>query len=171
MNIERFKSDIIPLRQKLFIVALKIVNDEEDAKDTVQETFLKLWNEREQLGNAQNPEGYAMQTAKNICIDKLRAKRETVEANDFSLGSHEDSPYADLEKSDSLAIVKQIIEQLPELQKTIIRMRDMEGYELQEIADITGTQISAVTVNLSRARMKVRDQYARIVNYKYGKNE
>ncbi|GHT26780.1 hypothetical protein AGMMS4957_22200 [Bacteroidia bacterium] len=64
-----------------------------------------------------------------------------------------------------MALVKQIIEHLPELQRQIIRMRDVEGYELQEIADITATQITAVTVNLSRARKKVRETYLKIMNY------
>ena len=165
MNIERFKSDIIPLREKLFVLALKIMEDEAEAEDAVQETLLKLWSKREQLGDIANPAGFAMQTTKNICIDKIRVKKNAVEANDFYIGANENTPYSQTEIADSITLIRRIIDTLPELQKIIIKMRDIEGYELEEIAEITGTQVNAVTVNLSRARKKVRDQFISISNY------
>jgi RNA polymerase sigma-70 factor (ECF subfamily) len=166
MQLERFKSDIIPLRQTLFRAALKWLQQEEDAEDAVQETLLRLWNIREQLDTVANPGAFAMQTIKNICIDRLRVHKEKTEADDFYLGAHNETPYSETEKKDEIALVKQIIEHLPELQKIIIRMRDIEGYEIKEIAEITGTQVSAVTVNLSRARKKVRERFVEIMNYK-----
>jgi RNA polymerase sigma-70 factor (ECF subfamily) len=71
-----------------------------------------------------------------------------------------------MQKTLELLIVKKIIDGLPELQKCIIRLRDIEGYELLEIAEIMGTQVSAVSMNLSRARKKVREQLFRVMNYK-----
>jgi RNA polymerase sigma-70 factor (ECF subfamily) len=166
MQIEQFKSDIIPLRQTLFQAALKWLQQREDAEDVVQETLLRMWNIREQLATVSNPAAFAMQTTKNICFDRLRAYREQTEANDFFLGVETETPHSEMERKDAVALVKKIIKHLPELQKIIIRMRDVEGYELQEIADITGTQVSAVTVNLSRARKKVREQFIKIMSYK-----
>jgi RNA polymerase sigma-70 factor (ECF subfamily) len=166
MQIERFKSDIIPLRQTLFLAALKYLQQEEDAEDVVQETLLRMWNIREQLGTIANPAAFAMQTTKNICFDRLRAYKEKTEVDDFYLGAETETPHSKMEKKDAVLLVKEIIGHLPELQKIIIQMRDVEGYELQEIADITGTQVSAVTVNLSRARKKVREQFVKIMNYK-----
>jgi RNA polymerase sigma-70 factor (ECF subfamily) len=166
MQSERFKSTIIPLRQMLFLVALKWLQQEEEAEDVVQETLLRLWNIRKQLVTVSNPAAFAVQITKNICIDRLRRYKENTDANDFYLGSNDETPYSKTEKKDEAGLVKQIIERLPELQKIIIRMRDIEGYELQEIAEITGTQVSAVTVNLSRARKKVREQFIAIMNYK-----
>jgi RNA polymerase sigma-70 factor (ECF subfamily) len=166
MKVERFKSDIIPLRQTLLLTALKYLQQEEDAEDVVQETLLRLWNIREQLDSVVNPGAFAMQITKNSCIDRLRTAKEKTEADDFYLGADRNTPYFYLEQNDSVSIVKGIIEQLPGLQKMIIRMRDVEGYELQEIAEITGTQVGAVTVNLSRARKKVREEFMRIMNYK-----
>ena len=165
MDLEQFKSDIIPLRQKLFLFALKMMENEADAEDIVQETLLRLWNIREQLGGLSNPAGFAMQTTKNICIDKLRTKKHQVDIDDCYLGTTENTPYSDAERRDSVLIIKQIIENLPELQRGIIKMRDIEGYELEEIAEITGTLIGAVTVNLSRARKKVRERFIQIMNY------
>jgi RNA polymerase sigma-70 factor (ECF subfamily) len=166
MQLEQFKSVIIPLRQTLFLVALKWLQQEEDAEDVVQETLLRLWNIRDQLDNVSNPAAFAVQTTKNTCIDRLRTHREKTEADDFHLGTNDETPYSAMERKDTVLLVKRIIERLPELQKTIIRMRDIEGYELQEIADITGTQVNAVTVNLSRARKKVRDKFVEMMNYK-----
>ncbi|MDR3339238.1 MAG: sigma-70 family RNA polymerase sigma factor [Candidatus Symbiothrix sp.] len=164
MQIEQFKTKIIPLRQILFLTALKYLQQEEDAEDVVQETLLRLWKVREQLDTVVNPNGFAVQTAKNICIDRLRLQKEKTEIDDFYLGADNETPYTQLERKDATTLVKKIIEHLPELQQVIIRMRDIEGYELQEIADITGTQVNAVTVNLSRARKKVREEFGKIMN-------
>lgn len=166
MQSERFKLTIIPLRQTLFRAALKWLQQEEEAEDVVQETLLRLWNIREQLATVSNPAAFAMQITKNICIDRQRSHRENTDADDFHLGTSDETPYSKTERNDEIGLVKRIIEHLPELQKIIIRMRDIEGYELQEIAEITGTQVSAVTVNLSRARKKVREQFIAMMNYK-----
>ncbi|MDR0699368.1 MAG: sigma-70 family RNA polymerase sigma factor [Tannerella sp.] len=166
MQLERFKTDIIPLRKTLFAIALKWMQQEEDAEDATQETLLRLWNIREQLDAVANPKAFAVQTVKNICIDYLRAQKEKAPVDEILTGVDHETPYSGIERKDAVALVKRIIERLPVLQQTIIRMRDIEGYELQEIAEITGTQISAVTTNLSRARKKVRDQYMKMMNYR-----
>ncbi len=165
MTLEQFKSDIISQRQKLLAVAWKMLANEADAEDAVQEVFLRLWSIRDQLETISNPGGFAMQTTKNICIDKLRAQKVTVDAEDIFLGFDEKTPYHETEKLDSVNLIRKIIDSLPELQRKIILMRDVEGYELQEIADITGSQINAVTMNLSRARKKVREEFIRINAY------
>ena len=165
MQLEYFQLNIVPLRQKLFITACRLMQNEEDAEDAVQETLLRLWNMREQLDRVDNSGAFAMQIVKNICIDRLRTQKEQVDAADFCLEADSETPYLQTERNDTAAIIRKIIERLPELQKLIIRMRDVEGYELQEIADITQTQVSAVSMNLSRARKKVREQWMKITNY------
>jgi RNA polymerase sigma-70 factor (ECF subfamily) len=162
MQIERFKSDIIPLRQTLFAVALKMLQNREDAEDVVQETLLRLWSIRQQLDAVLNTAAFAVQTTKNICIDRLRTSREKTQIDDLNLGADIKTPYSQTETNDLIAVVKTIVENLPELQKIIIRMRDIEGYELNEIAEITATQISAVRMNLSRARKKVKETFLKI---------
>lgn len=165
MEINRFKSEIVPLQQKLYSYALKISGNEEEAEDIVQETFLKLWNYRDKLGALKNPEGFAMQTCKNTCIDALRLRKNRVDVDELNLDPEKYTPYTFSEQKNAADLIRQIIEQLPGLQKTIIKMRDIEDYELEEIATITGTQVSAVTVNLSRARKKIRDEFLRINQY------
>ena len=171
MDLKQFKTNIIPLREKLLSYSLNILENRDDAEDTVQEAFLKLWNIREQLDNYTNVGGLAMQTTKNICIDKLRTRKFSVEPEDFQIGFNSQTPYSELEKKDSIDLVRKIMNELPELQKRIMTMRDIDGYELAEIAQITGTQISAVTMNLSRARKKVRERFLLINAYKQKINQ
>ncbi|MDR2385754.1 MAG: sigma-70 family RNA polymerase sigma factor [Tannerella sp.] len=165
MDGERFKTDIIPLRPVMLAVALKMLGDADDAEDAVQEIMLRIWEMRAQVTKMINPEGYVMQSLRNFCLDRLRAKKQTVEVTQISLACDE-TPYLGTERRNAVVLVGQIIASLPRQQKMVIEMRDIEGYELEEIATATGMQVGAVAVNLSRARKKVRDLYLWINNYK-----
>lgn len=159
MELERFKSNVIPLREKLQNFARSLLSNDFEADDAVQETFLRLWNARSQLDNHPNIGGFAMRTLKNICIDKLRSKRNTVSDESINISDNTLTPYQYTEQNDEIAIIRQIIEMLPPTQRMIIIMRDVEGYEIEEIAEITGSDSCAVRVNLSRARKTVRNRF------------
>lgn len=158
MGIEMFKQVVIPLREKLLNFARNMLIDHADAEDAVQETYLRLWNKKEQLADHPNVGGFAMQTLKNICIDKLRAQKLNVSLDEIPIGEKGKDPYQQTIENEGLGIIKKIIDGLPQLQRLIIELRDVEGYELNEIAEITGSDITAVRVNLSRARKKVREK-------------
>lgn len=164
MELEKFKSDVVPLRNKLQNVAKNMLANEVDAEDAVQETFLRLWNQRSQLSNHPNVGGFAMQTLKNICIDKLRAERHNVSLDGISIAGNSITPYTYTEQQDSVLIIRNIIDSLPETQRHIITLRDVDGYELGEIAAIIGSEESTVRVNLSRARKAVRDKFLSMNN-------
>lgn len=162
MELEKFKITVIPLREELLSYSRKILEEKADAEDIVQEAFLKLWHIRYKLDEYRSIEALARQIVKNLCIDFLRAKKLNVEADilDFKTGS--DTPELQMERKDAIEQVRYLIKTLPSLQQTIIRMKDIEGYELSEIAQITGTHVESVRVNLSRARKKVRDQFLKL---------
>ena len=164
MELEKFKSDVVPLRNKLQNVAKNMLANEVDAEDAVQETFLRLWNQRSQLVNHPNVGGFAMQTLKNICVDKLRAERHNVSLDGISIAGNSITPYTFTEQQDSVLIIRNIIDSLPETQRQIITLRDVDGYELGEIAAILGSEESTVRVNLSRARKAVRDKFLSMNN-------
>lgn len=164
MELEKFKSDVVPLRNKLQNVAKNMLANEVDAEDAVQETFLRLWNQRSQLSNHPNVGGFAMQTLKNICIDKLRAERHNISLDGISIAGNSITPYTFTEQQDSVLIIRNIIDSLPETQRHIITLRDVDGYELGEIAAIIGSEESTVRVNLSRARKAVRDKFLSMNN-------
>ena len=160
MELETFKSTVLPLRDKLLKYSVKLTDDGADAEDIVQEAFLKLWYIRDRLDGYQSVEALSVQVVKNLCLDKLRSKRmDRMPENSQSILADTVTPEQLLEQHDAVEIIGRLIQQLPTLQQCIIRMKDVEGYELSEIAQITGTQIESVRVNLSRARKKVREQF------------
>lgn len=163
MSSERFKHEILPIRQQLFRISLKLLEDEDDAEDAVQEVLLKLWRARESLGNYESAAAFATTVTKNHCLDKLKLRKRTEAIENYSSLSGEDNPYTQLERKNTDEIIRLIIKRLPQLQQQIITMKDVEEYEVEEIAEITGTAPEAVRMNLSRARKKVREEYLKIV--------
>lgn len=163
MKTDLFKNEIMPIRDKLFMTAYRMLEDRDDAEDAVQETLIRLWNLRDNLEKYNSLTALAITVIKNHCIDKirLRDRNEPIE-DELYRRAGPDNPYLQLERKNSEEVLKAIIEGLPALQKAIIKMKDIEEYELSEIAEITGTNIEAVRVNLSRARKKVREEYIRI---------
>jgi RNA polymerase sigma-70 factor, ECF subfamily len=160
MNPERFKTEVVPLRDKLFYIALKMLEEQQDAEDAVQEVFLRLWHIRDSLDKYDSIQAFATTVTKNICVDKLRVRgRETSLDEEMYRQAGPDNPHLQLERKNSDEIIRLIIDKLPPLQQAIIRMKDIEEYEVEQIAEITGTQIEAVRMNLSRARKKVREEY------------
>lgn len=145
------------------MTAYRMLEDRDDAEDAVQETLIRLWNLRDNLEKYNSLTALAITVIKNHCIDKirLRDRNEPIE-DELYRRAGPDNPYLQLERKNSEEVLKAIIEGLPALQKAIIKMKDIEEYELSEIAEITGTNIEAVRVNLSRARKKVREEYIRI---------
>lgn len=165
MSQELFRAAVLPMREYLFATARRILSEEEDAEDAVQEVLLKLWYIRESLCNYDNVEAFVTTVTKNHCLDKLKVKKRTEGMTDSVMGMHSDyTPYELTERNNTHEIIKRIIDTLPSLQREIIRMKDMEEYEVDEIAEITGTKPEAVRMNLSRARKKVREEF-----YKWNK--
>ena len=106
-----------------------------------------------------NP-AFATTVLKNHCLDRLKTKNRTESLDEsHTIRAGTDNPYLELERKSSEEMIRRIIETLPSLQQAIIRMKDMEEYEVEEIAEITGTKPDAVRVNLSRARKKVREEF------------
>lgn len=157
MNEKDFNALFSTLSDKLFRMAKSILKNTDEAVDAVQELQLRMWEKRSVLLEAENKPTYTLRTMRNLCIDTLRRKRKFEELPDgwdaeLTAESHPS------ESADTVSYVSQLIDKLPELQRTIIRMRDVEELEIAEIAEITGIKENAVSVNLSRARIKIRAQ-------------
>ena len=164
MGSEQFKKEILPLRQLLFRISLKMLEDEQDAEDAVQESLLKLWRARDTLKRYENPAAFATTVTKNHCLDKLKLKKQTETIENHFAIAEKDNPHLQLERKNTEQILRLIIQTLPELQQLIITMKDVEEYEVEEIAEITGTSTEAVRMNLSRARKKVREEYIKWIS-------
>ena len=147
------------LRPKLYRFALAFTKRTDEAEDVVQEVGIKLWERRDVLDKLRSVESYAMCAVKNRCLDYTRSPHSrTSELLETLDTAHEQTPYTNFEQADMAAFVKRLINRLPEQQQMIIRLRDIEGYELDEISEILGMNNGAVRANLSRARQKIRDE-------------
>ena len=165
MDIQAFKKEVLPIREKLFRMALKMLRDESEAKDVVQEIMLKLWIMRSRLSEYRSIEALAVKICKNICINKIKTYRQSSNETFENMQASALTPDEKAETSDSIETVSKIIERLPETQRLVIRLRDVEGYQSEEIAEIIGCTESAVRMNLSRARKKVREEFFKINNF------
>jgi RNA polymerase sigma-70 factor (ECF subfamily) len=160
MEQEQFKKDIFPLRGQLLAYARRLLDDKNDAEDVVQEVFLKLWYMRDELDQYNSISALSVKITKHLCLNLLKVNQRTREdLDDVVLINENLSPYYQLEQKDQVEQVLRIIDRLPGLQQTILRMKHVEGFEIEEIAGITGSNAEAVRMNLSRARKKVKELF------------
>jgi len=161
MEQEQFKHSILPLRTKLMSYANHLLNDSDEASDIVQEVFLKLWFMRGELKRYDNITGLAMQINKHLCLNRIKVMQREWDRDRIAV-SDTYTPYLELEQKDSLEHVIRIIDQLPGLQQSILRMKHIDGLEIDEIASLTGSNPEAIRMNLSRARKRVRELFFKI---------
>lgn len=167
MSLEAFKTRVLPVKDKLYRFTLRLLKSEDEAKDVVQETMIKVWNKRDEMDTYQNMEAWCMRVARNLALDKLRSKHnQSVDIDTaYDLQSNNQSPYSSTEQSDTMHAVYSYINQLPEMQKQAIQLRDVEGFSYQEISEILNQNINTVKVNLFRARKFVREQLINVNAY------
>lgn len=161
MSLEAFKTRVLPAKDKLYRFALKMLGDADEARDVVQEVFIKVWNKRDEMHELENMEAWCMRVTRNLSLDKLKSKKRKLtdsldQTMEISMGDAF-TPYKDAEMSDAMKKVGQYIAALPEKQKQIIQLRDVEGYSYNEICDILEIDLNQVKVNLFRARQAVRN--------------
>mgnify|MGYP005858671121 FL=1 len=172
MELKQFKIDVLPLREKLLNYARKLTEDPSDAEDAVQEVMLKLWNMRQRLDEYRSIEALAMTMTHHLCMDIWRARRpDALSLHQVQAPSQSATPERALEEKDEFRLMREIIDSLPSLQRTIIQMKDVQEYETDEIAEITGCNPEAIRSNLSRARKKVRDIYLQTIQERKRRNE
>ena len=158
MNQNEFVISITPFKDKLFRLAKRLLVSTEEAEDATQEVLLKLWNKNENLSNYNSLEAFAMTMTKNYCLDQLKSKRAgNMKLVHDNYNNREPSLLQKLEDKDSLDWVEKVINQLPEQQRMIIQMRDIEQYEFEEIAKILDMNETAIRVALSRGRKTIRE--------------
>lgn len=166
MNQNEFMQVINPFKDKVFRLAKRLLVSTEEAEDATQEVLVKLWSKNENLASYNSVEAMVMTMTKNYCLDQLKSKRagnlKIVHSNytDTSASLHKI-----VEDNDSLNWVNKIINQLPEQQRLIIQLRDIEQCEFSEIAKIVEMNETAVRVALSRARKTIREYMLKTHNY------
>jgi RNA polymerase sigma factor (sigma-70 family) len=166
MTATEFCNRVLPLKDKLYRLARRILINSQEAEDAVQESFYKLWLKHEELETLKSMEAFAMTVTKNFCIDRIKSKGyHTAGLNGWNEADEERSPEMMTELKDEIGEIQRIINRLPAQQRMIIHLRDVEGLEFDEIEDIMDMKINAVRVTLSRARKSVRTQLIATHNY------
>lgn len=160
MQASDFKQLFLPCHRKLFSVAYRLMSNAQAAEDMVQETFLKLWMQRDKMEKVDNPEAYSITVLRRIFYDKMRAGH--LQEVDKDVGSLQVSSSQNiskqLEEADEYQRVRLLITHLPEPQARIMLMRDIEDHSFDEISIETGLTEVNIRSILSRARKKIREQ-------------
>ena len=137
-----FRNDILPLKDKLFRLALRITFNRAEAEDVVQETLIRVWNKRAEWPQFGSIEAYCLTVARNLAI----ARSERKDAR-------------------GMALIHRLMNELPEKQRLIMQLRDVEGKSYKEIAVVLNLTEEQVKVNLFRARQKVKQRFIDIEGY------
>ncbi len=161
MNQETFQNTVFVLKDEMYRFAKRFLVSSDEAQDLVQDLMLKFWQKKDELGNL-NLKSYVMKCVKNECLNKL--KHENVKQNFADLQLHR----SELHHSEFNNLKEKIIgfiNELPEKQKMVIHLKDVEEYEVSEIAEVLEMEENAVRANLMRARQKVKEQITNLMNY------
>jgi RNA polymerase sigma-70 factor (ECF subfamily) len=169
MTQSEFLNVVMPFKDKLYRLSKRLLISSEEAEDATQEIPMKLWSKNKNIAGYKNVEAFAMTMTKNFCLDRLKSKQ----SNNLKLvhSNYEDgttSLQKQLEARDSVSWVEKIMEELPEQQKLVLQLRDVEEYDFEEIADLLEMQPTAVRVALSRARKTVREKLMQKHSYGIG---
>ena len=157
-----FSELVQQLSRKLYGYAFRILRNQEEAEDAVQEIFIKLWKMKGKLVEYISIDALAITMTKNYCIDQIRKQKNIYNEEPGAQVYHQmtsPSPHEQMESLESNEIIYKIIDKLPEIYKVMIRLRDIEGFSYEEIAEKTNHNINTLRVTISRARRIIRDEY------------
>lgn len=166
MTSEDFNIKFISLKDKVFRFSKRILNNADDAMDVTQDIFEKLWNMRSKLEDLSNPEAFTITSVKNLCFDKIKhnnlKQQKIVDIKYMNQNSFYEQ---DNFKTETKELIDNLINKLPEQQKMIIHLRDIEGYEFEEMENMLGISVNTIRVNLSRARKKLKEELIKVESY------
>lgn len=171
MNSSEFRRKLFSISKDLYPMVARMIGDHARTEDAIQEIMLKLWEKRNQIAKHPNMKGLVFLTARNYCIDLLRKKKMEVGSDSlkFEVFKSEDS-LKQLEYEELNTVIRKIINDLPDQQKEVLMMRDLDGYEFTEIAAAMELKIEHVRVLLSRARKHVSLKLETIYGYERGRD-
>ena len=165
-----FRNDILPLKNKLFRLALRITLNNAEAEDIVQETLIKVWKKRESWDEIDSIEAFCYSICRNLALDRTRRADKFSESLDETQNmaadtSYSSNPEEQVQQSDRIKLVKELIDHLPEKQRSVIQLRDFEGKSYKEIADIMEMTDELVKVTLFRARQTIKKKFLETEDY------
>lgn len=162
-----FQTDILPLKNELYRMALRITMNAADAEDVVQETMMKVWNRRDQWDQIESIEAFCLTICRNLSLDKIRRMDNQTQSLDAAYDPKDQgvasNPEEQAIQSDRVRLVRQMINLLPEKQRSCMQLRDMEGKSYKDIATVLDITEEQVKVNIFRARQTIREKFKRFL--------
>ena len=162
-----FQTDILPLKNNLYRMALRITMNAAEAEDVVQETMMKVWNRRDQWEQIESIEAFCLTICRNLSLDKVRRMDNQTQSLDAAYDPKDlgvsSNPEEQAIQSDRIRLVRQMISQLPEKQRSCMQLRDMEGKSYKDIATILDITEEQVKVNIFRARQTIREKFKKFL--------
>ena len=163
-----FRNDVLPLKNELFRLALRITLNRVEAEDIVQDTLIKVWDRRFEWENIDSIAAFSLTVCRNLSLDRLRKKEnsnDSLEDVNIAEPVASSNPQDRMIQEDRVSLVRQIIDSLPEKQRSCMQLRDFEGKSYKEIAQVLDITEEQVKVNIFRARQMVKQKYLKLDNY------
>lgn len=163
-----FRHDILPMKDKLYRLSLRITLNPQEAEDVVQDTLIKVWNKRESWDEIESIEAYAMTICRNLSLDHLKLRENqnaSLEGMEIDRADRSLSPLEQVQQKDNLERVRQLVNALPEKQRSCMQLRDFEGKTYKEIAEILDITEEQVKISIFRARKAVKEAFEKQDNW------
>lgn len=163
-----FRNDVLPLKDALYRLALRITLSHEEAEDIVQDTLIKVWDKRESWNEIESIEAYSITICRNLALDRIKKHdnlNDSLEERQTESPDTSSTPFEDTLQQDRIELVRNLVNALPEKQRSCMQLRDFEGKPYKEIANILGISEEQVKVNIFRARQTVKERFQKYDNY------
>lgn len=162
MTQENFQKTVYILKDEMYRFAKKFLMSADEAEDVVMDLMMKFWQKKDELSIIENVKSFAMRSVKNECLNRL--KHHEVKLGFASQTRHQSELYQ-IETNNMKEQILGFISQLPEKQKMVIHLKDVEEYEISEIGEMLDMEDNAVRINLMRARQKVKESINKLYAY------
>lgn len=164
-----FRNDVLPLKNTLYRLALRITLNKAEAEDIVQETLIKIWNRRDSWNEIDSIEAFSLTICRNLALDSLKkAENQNSSLDENNAAERQDyssNPYDEIIRNDRVQLIRKLVDGLPEKQRSCMQLRDFEGKSYKEIGQILNITEEQVKVNIFRARQTIKQKFKNIDEY------
>lgn len=163
-----FRNDVLPLKDTLYRLALRITLSTAEAEDIVQDTLIKVWNRRDSWPEIESIEAFALTICRNLALDHVKRQEshnESIDERPIDQADNASNPYESAQQSDRIRLVRNLVNALPEKQRSCMQLRDFEGKSYKEIAEIMQIPENQVKVNIFRARQTIKQRFEQYEQY------
>ena len=163
-----FRNDVLPLKNTLYRLALRITLNSAEAEDIVQDTLIKVWNRRDSWDQIESIEAFSLKICRNLSLDRIKKQdnqNSSLDDANVEKTDRSSNPYELMIQRDRVELVRKLVDELPEKQRSCMQLRDFEGKPYKEIASILDITEEQVKVNIFRARQTIKQRFQQLENY------